>query len=309
LRGQVLPRTLGQVPGVSYAVAGAVAQDRDDIAELDARTPLVFAVVAVLALILLLIAFRSLPVALISVGLNLLSASAAFGLLTLIFQQGRLEGVLDFAGYGAIVPWVPLFMFVFLFGLSMDYHVFLLSRITELRSRGAETKDAVVGGVASSAGVVTSAALIMVAVFSIFATLSVIQLKMLGVGLAAAVLIDATVVRGILVPATLAALGDRSWYLPRCLSWLPGRPDSGLAAGRPDLGGSAGPATGLSGGGVSGGGLSADESASGGSVAGQAAAGGSVAGQAAAGGSVAGQAAAGGSVVGAPAASSPGRSA
>jgi RND superfamily putative drug exporter len=215
LRGTILPRTLGQVPGASFAVAGNTAATRDDIAALDSRTPLVFGVVAVLALVLLLVAFRSLPIALLSVGLNLLSAGAAFGLLTLIFQDGHLQGLLNFTSYGAIVPWVPLFMFVFLFGLSMDYHVFLLSRIAELRSRGAATAQAVTGGVASSAGVITSAALIMVAVFSIFATLSLIQLQMLGVGLAAAVLIDATVVRGILLPAALALLGERAWYLPR----------------------------------------------------------------------------------------------
>jgi len=226
LRTRILPRTLGRAAGVSYAVTGSVAQNRDDIAVLDSRTPLVFAVVAVLAMVLLLIAFRSVPIAVISVGLNLLSAGAAFGVITLIFQHGHLQGPLGFTSYGAIVPWVPLFMFVFLFGLSMDYHVFLLSRISELRSRGASTPDAIIGGVSSSAGVVTSAALIMVAVFSIFATLSLVQLKMLGVGLAVAILIDATVVRGILVPASLALLGERSWYLPRWLSWLPGRQGS-----------------------------------------------------------------------------------
>jgi RND superfamily putative drug exporter len=138
------------------------------------------------------------------------------------------------------VPWIPLFIFVFLFGLSMDYHVFILSRIRELRSRGASTRDAVVGGVASSAGVVTSAAVIMVAVFSIFATLSLIQLKTLGVGLAAAVLIDATVVRGVLLPACLALLGERSWYLPGWLGWLPGKAGpvpgrAGLASREPEL--------------------------------------------------------------------------
>jgi RND superfamily putative drug exporter len=226
LRTRILPRTLGRAAGVSYAVTGSVAQNRDDIAVLDSRTPLVFAVVAVLAMVLLLIAFRSVPIAVISVGLNLLSAGAAFGVITLIFQHGHLQGPLGFTSYGAIVPWVPLFMFVFLFGLSMDYHVFLLSRISELRSRGASTPDAIIGGVSSSAGVVTSAALIMVAVFSIFATLSLVQLKMLGVGLAVAILIDATVVRGILVPASLALLGERSWYLPHWLSWLPGRQGS-----------------------------------------------------------------------------------
>ncbi|MFY9773821.1 MAG: MMPL family transporter, partial [Trebonia sp.] len=124
-----------------------------------------------------------------------------------------------------IISWVPLFMFVFLFGISMDYHVFILSRIRELWSHGFLPRDAVVGGIASSAGVVTSAALIMVAVFSIFATMSLVDLKILGVGTAAAVLIDATVVRGILLPAALALLGDHSWYTPR---WLrrPRRRDS-----------------------------------------------------------------------------------
>ncbi len=153
------------------------------MAVLHARTPLVLAVVAVLAFVLLLVAFRSVAIPLVSVSLNLLSVAASYGLLTLVFQHGRVASSLGLVSYGAIVPWIPLFMFVFLFGLSMDYHVFILSRIAELRRRGASTPDAVVGGVASSAGVVTSAAVIMVAVFSIFATLSLVQLQMLGVGL------------------------------------------------------------------------------------------------------------------------------
>jgi RND superfamily putative drug exporter len=222
LRNDLLPATLGKVPGISYAVSGTTANNYDDIASLHSRTPLVLSVVAVLAFVLLLVAFRSLAIPLVSVGLNLLSVGAAYGLVTLIFQDGKLEGLLGFTSYGAIVPWIPLFMFVFLFGLSMDYHVFILSRIRELRMRGADTKEAVVGGIASSAGVVTSAAVIMVAVFAILATLSIIDLKMLGVGLAAAVLIDATVVRGILVPSALALLGERSWRVPRWLAWLPG---------------------------------------------------------------------------------------
>ncbi len=231
LRNHVLPDTLGRVPGVSFAVTGNTAQNYDDTGVLRGRTPLVLAVVALLAFFLLLIAFRSVLIPLVSISLNLLSVAAAFGLLTLIFQDGHLAGPLGFTSYGAIVPWVPLFVFVFLFGLSMDYHVFILSRIRELRGRGATTKDAVVGGIASSAGVVTSAALIMMAVFSIFATLALVSLKMLGVTLTAAVLIDATVVRGILLPACLAMLGERSWYLPRWLHWLPGRPVP-LRAGR-----------------------------------------------------------------------------
>jgi putative drug exporter of the RND superfamily len=173
----------------------------------------------------------------VSIGLNLLSVGAAYGLITLIFQDGRLQDTLGYTGFGAIVSWVPLFLFVFLFGMSMDYHVFILSRIRELRSRGTGTKEAVISGIASSAGVVTSAAVIMVAVFSILATLSIVALKMLGIGLAAAVLIDATVVRGILVPAALAMLGERAWYLPRWLAWLP----SGLAGERGEDQEAAGP--------------------------------------------------------------------
>jgi len=167
----------------------------------------------VLAFVLLLVAFRSVTIPLVSIVLNLLSVGAACGLVTLIFQDGRLQGPLDYTSFGGIIFWVPLMMFVFLFGISMDYHVFILSRIRELWARGSSPKHAVVGGIASSAGVVTGAALIMVAVFSIFVTMPLIDLKILGVGTAAAVLIDATVVRGVLLPAALALLGDRAWSL------------------------------------------------------------------------------------------------
>jgi len=211
LRDDALPATLGRVDGVRYSVAGEPAANADDRSVLRARMPLVLGVAAVLAFVLLLIAFRSAGVALISVGLNLLSAFAGFGLITWIFQDGHFEGLIGFTSYGAIVPWVPLFLFVFLFGLSMDYHVFILSRVREHRRGGASMKDALVSGIASSAGVVTSAAAIMVAVFSVLASLSLIPLQMLGVGLAASVLIDATVVRGVLLPAALALLGERVW--------------------------------------------------------------------------------------------------
>jgi RND superfamily putative drug exporter len=230
LRDQILPATIGTVPGVGYAVTGNTAGGYDFSAALRSRTPIVFAVVAGLALLLLMMAFRSLVIPLVSIGLNLLSVGAAYGLITLIFQDGHLQGLLGFTSFGAIIPWVPLFMFVFLFGLSMDYHVFILSRIRELHGRGASTSDAVVGGIAACSGVVTSAAVIMVAVFSIFATLSIIDLKMIGVGLASAVLIDATVVRGILVPAALVLLGERTWYLPGWLEWLPGGRQRRMAA-------------------------------------------------------------------------------
>jgi putative drug exporter of the RND superfamily len=221
LRQRILPETLGTVHDARFAVTGVTANGYDFTSALRSAVPKVFCVVAVLAFLLLLVAFRSVAIPLISITLNLLSAGAAYGLITLIFQDGHLAGLLGFTSFGAITGWVPLFMFVFLFGLSMDYHVFILSRIREHWLAGATTRQAVTEGIASSAGVVTSAAVIMVAVFSIFATLSTVDLKTIGVGLAFAVFIDATVVRGICVPAALALLGERSWYLPRWLGRIP----------------------------------------------------------------------------------------
>ncbi len=222
LRERALPTTLGKVDGISYAVTGRTADNHDFAAALHTRAPIVFGFVLALAFLLLVVAFRSLTIPLVSIVLNLLSVGAAYGVIKLIFQDGHLEGLLGFRSYGAIISWLPLFMFVLLFGLSMDYHVFILSRIRELRAGGASTQDAIVGGISASAGVVTSAALIMVAVFSIFATLSLVSFKMFGVGMAVAVLLDATIVRGVLVPAAMAVLGERCWHLPRWLRWLPG---------------------------------------------------------------------------------------
>jgi RND superfamily putative drug exporter len=232
LRNHILPATLGHASGIRYAVTGNTAGSYDDTASLHSSTLVVFAFVIVLAFVLLLVAFRSVAIPLVSIGLNLLSVGAAYGLITVIFQDGRLQGPLGYTSFGGIINWIPLFMFVLLFGLSMDYHVFILSRIRELRTRGATTRDAITGGISSSAGVVTSAALIMVAVFSILATLPIVDTKTLGVGLAAAVFIDATVVRGILLPALMSLLGERCWYLPSWLSWLPGR-RNGLASRQP----------------------------------------------------------------------------
>jgi putative drug exporter of the RND superfamily len=211
LRDRILPSTLGTVPGVTYAVTGDTAGMYDDVHELHASLPAVFGFVAALAFVLLFIAFRSAVIPLVSILLNLLSVGAAYGLITLIFQDGRLQGLLGYTSFGGIIYWVPLMMFVFLFGISMDYHVFILSRVRELWTRGSTPKEAVVGGISSSAGVVTSAALIMVALFSIFVTMPLVDLKILGIGTAAAVLIDATIVRGVLLPAALALLGDRAW--------------------------------------------------------------------------------------------------
>ena len=195
-------------------MAGDTASNHDDASQLSGRTPLVLAVVAAVAFCLLLLAFRSVVLPLVSIALNFLSVAAAYGLITVIFQDGRFQGLLGYQGSGAITPWVPLFLFTFLFGISMDYHVFILSRIRELRRRGETTPRAITAGIASSAGVVSSAALIMLAVFSIFIGMGQVELKMLGVGLAAAILLDATIVRGILLPAAMTLLGDRCWYLP-----------------------------------------------------------------------------------------------
>jgi putative drug exporter of the RND superfamily len=209
LRTQALPATFGKVPGISYSVAGLTAGNHDFDAQLVKTVPWVFIFVLGLAFLLLMATFRSVYIPALSIVLNLLSVGAAYGLMVLIFQDGHLAKQLGFTAYGGITPWLPLFMFVLLFGLSMDYHVFILSRIRELRLGGASARVAVTDGIARSGGVVTSAAVIMVAVFSIFATLSLIEFKMFGVAMAVAVLIDATVVRGVLLPAGLALLGDR----------------------------------------------------------------------------------------------------
>ncbi|MEU1791212.1 MMPL family transporter [Streptomyces sparsogenes] len=207
LRERTLPAALGDVPGIDYAVSGKTAFAYDFTQRVTDRTPYVFASVLVLAFVLLVIAFRSPAVALVSIVLNLLSLGAAYGVLTWVFQDGHLSAALGFTSYGGVVGWLPLFMFVILFGLSMDYHIFVLSRIRERRLAGAEVREAVVGGVASGAGVVTSAAVIMTAAFSVFVVLSAIEYKMMGVGLAVAVLIDATLVRGVLLPAAITLLG------------------------------------------------------------------------------------------------------
>ena len=231
LRDHALPATLGKVPGISYAVAGLTAGNHDFDAQLAKTVPWVFVFVLGLAFLLLMASFRSVYIPALSIGLNLLSVGAAYGLMVLIFQDGHLEGPLGFTAYGGITAWLPLFMFVLLFGLSMDYHVFILSRIRELRQGGASARQAITGGIASSAGVVTSAAAIMVAVFSIFATLSLIEFKMFGVAMAAAVLIDATIVRGVLLPAGLALLGERVWpQKRRGARGLPGAQPAGVTS-------------------------------------------------------------------------------
>ncbi|MGW4346072.1 MMPL family transporter [Streptomyces sp. NPDC004690] len=221
LRDEVRPATLGTVEGVRAPVTGQVAGSVDFNDQLLGSVVPVFAFVVVFAFLLMLLSFRSLTVAITSILLNLLSVGAAYGILVAVFQHGWGASLVGAQGVGAIVTWLPLFLFVILFGLSMDYHVFVVSRIREARLRGRSTKDAVQHGVVTTAGVVTSAAVIMVAVFAIFGTLSMQSMKQMGVGLAAAVLIDATVIRGVLLPAVMSLLGERNWYLPKWLHRLP----------------------------------------------------------------------------------------
>ena len=221
LREQLLPATIGKLSGVSYGVTGQTAGSYDWNEMMKSSLPLVFGFVLTLGFLLLLASFRSIVIAAKAVVLNLLSVAAAYGVVVAVFQFGWGKNVLGFTSNGSVAPWLPLFMFVILFGLSMDYHVFILSRIREAYDRGSSTEEAVAYGIKSTAGVVTSAAVVMVSVFAIFATLSLLMFKQLGVGLAVAVLLDATLVRGVLLPATMKLLGDWNWYLPSWLEWLP----------------------------------------------------------------------------------------
>jgi RND superfamily putative drug exporter len=221
LRDEVRPATLGRVDGLQAPITGQVAGSKDFNDQLAGAVVPVFAFVVVFAFALMLLSFRSLTIAVTSIVLNLLSVGAAYGILVAVFQHGWGASLVGAEGVGAIITWLPLFLFVILFGLSMDYHVFVVSRIREARLRGLETRDAIRHGVVTTAGVVTSAAVIMVAVFAIFGTLSMQSMKQMGVGLAAAVLIDATIIRGVLLPAVMALLGERNWYLPKWLNRLP----------------------------------------------------------------------------------------
>jgi uncharacterized membrane protein YdfJ with MMPL/SSD domain len=222
VRERVIPATLADAPGVQdVAVGGQTASSTDLSETLRTNGPLVFLFVLGLAFALLLVTFRSIVIPLKAIILNLLSVGAAYGFLVATFQWGWGEHILGFKSTGGITTWVPLFLFVVLFGLSMDYHVFILSRIREAVDRGMSTQDAISHGIRTSAGVVSTAALVMVMVFSIFGSLSTVSMKQVGVGLAVAVLIDATVVRAVLLPASMKLLGEWNWWLPRRLRSLP----------------------------------------------------------------------------------------
>jgi RND superfamily putative drug exporter len=221
LREKIVPETLGAVPNAESGVTGMTAGWQDSADKLKSDLPPVVAFVLLLAFCLMLVAFRSIVIAIKAILLNLLSVAAAYGVLVLVFQHGVGKSLVGASTANGIENVVPLLLFVILFGLSMDYHVFIISRIRETFDRGAKMDDAVAHGIKSTAGVVTSAAIVMVCVFSIFATLSTPFFKQFGVGLASAILIDATIVRAVLLPATMKLLGDWNWYLPRWLEWLP----------------------------------------------------------------------------------------
>jgi uncharacterized membrane protein YdfJ with MMPL/SSD domain len=220
LRDELIPATIGKA-GAQAQVTGATAQSKDFNDLMKSKAPIVFAFVLAMAFMLLMVTFRSIVIPVKAIVLNLLSVGAAYGVLVIVFQNGVGQSLLGFESTGTIVSWLPMFLFVILFGLSMDYHVFILSRIREAYDQGMSTDDAVEFGIKSTAGVVTSAAIVMVAVFGIFGSLDILMLKQMGVGLAAAVLIDATVIRAILLPASMKLLGERNWYLPKRLEWLP----------------------------------------------------------------------------------------
>jgi putative drug exporter of the RND superfamily len=220
LRSEQLPDAFPD-PGVEVLVAGDTAESIDESDTMDRWLPIIIAFVLVLSFVLLTIAFRSLVVAGKAIAVNLLSVGAAYGLLVLVFQEGVGNELFGFQQVDTIEAWVPLFLFAVLFGLSMDYHVFLLSRIRERFRQTGDNSDAVAHGVASTGRIITGAALIIIAVFSGFARGDLVMFQQMGFGVAVALLLDATVVRLVLVPAAMELLGERNWYLPSWLRWLP----------------------------------------------------------------------------------------
>lgn len=214
LRTDLLPATVGTVSGAEVAVGGRVAGENDWLDRMNSRLPLVIGFVLLFTLLVMIVTFRSVVLGVLSILLNLLSVGAAFGVLVLVFQNTWAESLLGFHSVGGIMGWLPLFLFVILFGLSMDYHVFVVSRIREAVLRGVPTRQAVAEGITSSAGVVSSAAIVMVVVFALFATVSDLGFKQMGVGLAAAIFLDATLIRALVLPSAMSLLGKWTWWAP-----------------------------------------------------------------------------------------------
>jgi uncharacterized membrane protein YdfJ with MMPL/SSD domain len=220
VRTSVVPAALASAPGARAYVSGEAARTLDIVNFYANGMPQVMAFVLTLSFLLLLVAFRSVVIPIKAILLNLLSTGAAFGILVWVFQDGHGSNVLDFKA-GPVESFVPVFIFTILFGLSMDYHVFILTRIKEARDRGMSSNEAVARGISITSGTITSAAAIMVVVFSLFVLMDLVIIKQLGLGLAIAVFLDATIVRSVLLPATMRLLGEWNWWLPRWLSWLP----------------------------------------------------------------------------------------
>jgi RND superfamily putative drug exporter len=211
LRDDLVPAVFARMD-VQHAVGGDIAESLDFASNQSDRLPFVIGFVLLLTLVMMTMAFRSLVVAVLSSAINLLSVGVAFGILTLVFQHGWFAGALGFTSPGFVIDWIPLFVMVILVGLSMDYNVFLLARIREHAVRGLPARLAVERGITDTAGVITSAASVMVSVFAIFITLSMLEMKMMGVALAASILIDATLIRLVILPAALVLLGERAWW-------------------------------------------------------------------------------------------------
>jgi putative drug exporter of the RND superfamily len=232
LRAELIPQAFGELE-TTVLVGGTTAENVDYFDIVGGWLPIVFAFVLGLSFILLTIAFRSIVIPAVAIALNLLSVGAAYGLLVLVFQNGVGNGLLGFQQVDAVEAWVPLFLFSVLFGLSMDYQVFLLSRIKERYSQTGDTAGAVSFGVGSTARLITGAALIIIAVFGGFAAGDLVMFQQMGFGVAVALLVDATVVRSVLVPASMKLLGEWNWYLPSWLSWLPEVHVEGHSAAEP----------------------------------------------------------------------------
>jgi putative drug exporter of the RND superfamily len=223
VRNELRPEVFGplEASGVHMYVAGQTAATLDIVGVYDSATPRIFLFVLGLSFLLMLIAFRSIVIPIKAILLNLLSTAAAFGVMVLVFQEGWFAAPLGIEPGGVIESWVPIFVFTILFGLSMDYHLFILTRIKEARDRGLSSRAAVARGISVTSGTITSAASIMVVVFAVFVTFKFVFIQQLGLGLAVAVFIDATLIRSVLLPATMTLLGDWNWWLPRWLGWLP----------------------------------------------------------------------------------------
>jgi uncharacterized membrane protein YdfJ with MMPL/SSD domain len=223
VRSEIRPEVFGdlQSQGVEVYVTGGVARVVDITGLYSDAAPRIVGFVLGLSFLLMLVAFRSIVIPIKAILLNLLSTAAAFGVMVLVFHEGWLNDQLGIASSGVIESWVPIFVFTILFGLSMDYHLFILTRIKEARDRGLDSRAAVARGISVTSGTITSAASIMVVVFAVFVTFKFVFIQQLGLGLAVAVFIDATLIRSVLLPATMTLLGDWNWWLPRWLAWLP----------------------------------------------------------------------------------------